>query len=96
MNAQCQSAPTKWRPSNGTEGFAFISVWCEACERDKDQSCPILAATFAHDVHDPEYPTEWCLDASGAPQCTAFVPEGEPVPALRCPHTLDMFEERAP
>lgn len=95
MNARRSMPPSKYRPSTGTEGFAFLCEWCARCERDRDEDCPIVAATFRLDVHEPGYPAEWCIDAAGRPQCTAFVPEGEPVPPPRCSRTLDMFEERA-
>lgn len=80
-----------YRPSNGTEGEGFISAWCCNCERDRHEDCTILAATFAYDVEDAEYPREWCFDRQGRPQCTAFVPEGQALPPPRCPDTLDMF-----
>lgn len=80
-----------YRPSNGTEGMGFIGTWCGCCERDRDQACAIVAAAFAYDVEDPEYPRQWRLNAHGSPECTAFVPEGEPVPAPRCDRTLDLF-----
>ena len=90
------STSTAYRPSNGTEGHGFISAWCEICARDKGQNCPILAATFAYDVDDPQYPTEWSFDDFGMPQCTAFVHEDDPVPPARCTKTLDMFAEATP
>lgn len=80
----------KYRPSNGTEGEGFISAWCCKCERDINDDCPIVAATFCYDVDDPEYPKEWVRDKSG-PRCSAFVPLGEPVPTARCSQTQDMF-----
>lgn len=80
----------KYRPSNGTEGAGFICAWCEACERDIHEDCPILAATFLYDVDDANYPAEWIEDESG-PRCTAFIPLGEPLPTPRCMETADMF-----
>jgi hypothetical protein len=53
--------------------------------------CSILARTVAWDVDDPEYPHEWRYDANGDPHCTAFVPKGESIPALRDDRTIDMF-----
>lgn len=84
-----------YRPSNGTEGVSFIDYFCGRCERDRafreerGDSCPIVAASFAFDIHHPSYPKEWIEDDDG-PRCTAFVPEGNDVP-YRCPDTLDMF-----
>lgn len=87
---------TKFRPSNGTEGEAFIGAWCDRCARDQEQSCPILAATLALEVTHQSYPVEWILDANGQPQCTAFVHDGEAEPRQRCEHTDDMFKDLTP
>jgi hypothetical protein len=70
----------KYRPSNGTEGEQFMCAWCFECERDKEQNCPILAATMALDEDDPNYPVEWGFDSAGLPQCAAYVPLGDPLP----------------
>lgn len=80
----------KYRPSNGTEGSCFIEAWCFKCERDKDEDCPIVAATFTYDVDDPEYPEEWQYADKGRPICTAFVPLGDPLPRTD-DRTLDLF-----
>lgn len=84
-------AGQKYRPSNGTEGEIFIGSWCFECERDKHQDCPIVAATFRHDVHEPEYPQESQYGPDGQPLCTAFVHLGDPIPPPRCTETADMF-----
>lgn len=82
----------KFRPANGTEGEDFICAWCCHCERDTEQDCAILAATFRYEVDDPAYPVEWIEDPLlNRPVCTAFVPLGAPVPPPRCQHTEDMF-----
>lgn len=86
------STPRPFRPSNGTEGHGFIGEWCCNCERDRDGDCKIVAATFAYDVDDPEYPKEWVEDERG-PRCTAFVQFGDPLPTPRCRETLDLFGE---
>ena len=78
-----------YRPSNGTEGYAFIESNCANCERDKDQDCPILAASLACDIDDPGYPKEWVYGDEGA-QCTAFVERGQQIP-VRCELTGDLF-----
>lgn len=85
----------KYRPSSGTEGEWFFSRWCRRCERDRheDDRCEIIGMTMAHDVDEPEYPVEWQYGADETPCCTAFVPEGQPAPPDRCPHTVDMFEQ---
>lgn len=59
----------KFRPSNGTEGTLFTAEWCAQCRKAK--RCRIPAATMAHDVTSPVYPTEWVRTSEG-PACTAF------------------------
>lgn len=61
-----------YRPSNGSEGDMFMERWCEYCEKDAKQGCPILAASFSYDADEPEYPEELTFDANGQPCCTAF------------------------
>lgn len=80
----------KWRPSNGTEGEIFVESWCCQCSRDADEDCPILAATFAHDVDDPAYPPEWQIGQDGQPKCTAWLAVDDP-PQHRCTATPDLF-----
>ena len=78
-----------YRPSNGTEGDAFIAAFCERCERDRafregtGDGCEILARTLVLDVDDPDYPTEWTYDTDEMPTCTAFVALGSPLPTER-------------
>lgn len=68
-----------YRPSNGTEGEAFIYNWCRNCihgkyEHDQEaDSCDIVCRSFAFDVDDPEYPKEWTYNDQGDAVCTAFV-----------------------
>lgn len=96
-----------YRPSNGTEGEIFIDHFCCNCARDvlgvggdpeTGIQCPILAASFAYSITDPEYPKEWVRDVvsqwgdiggDGA-RCTAFVECGKDIP-YRCDKTKDMF-----
>lgn len=94
----------KYRPSNGTEGAWFINAFCAQCSRSEHNlhpddasklvGCPILDRTFALDVDDPDYPSEWIEDENG-PKCIAFVLQGDPIPPERCKHTRDMFDEHA-
>lgn len=99
-------AGQKYQPSNGTEGMCFFEAWCCLCARDKamregadfdecedNERCDIIANTMAYSPEDPEYPAEWQYGKDGQPCCTAFVPAGEPIPAPRDEHTLDMFEQ---
>lgn len=75
-----------------------MAQWCEHCERDSayqkgdGDPCPILGRSLAHDIDDPEYPSEWAYDENGQPCCTAFVPEGDPLPS-QDDKTRDMFGE---
>ena len=99
------TAPIRlYRPSNGTEGMCFFEGWCERCARDKEMSegkpfdecsddeiCSIIADSFAFDVTDERYPSEWIYDANGEPCCTAFIPAGEAIPPPVDDKTLDLF-----
>lgn len=68
-----------YRPSNGTEGDAFMGAWCARCERDaarrrdpdNNDGCRIIVLSMALKISDAEYPKEWVRDENG-PQCTAF------------------------
>lgn len=95
----------QYRPSNGTEGAAFIEKWCGTCARDKvcsegkdidectdDELCDILAKTFVFELDNPNYPGEWVYDQHGRPYCMAWISAGEQVP-IRCNKTADMFDE---
>ena len=86
--------PRRYRPSNGTEGEAFWSRWCDRCRRGQDENhpCPIQADTFFLDVRDFHYPLAWVYDRNGKPGCTVFVPAGWE-PTYRCPSTPDLFPE---
>src|SRR5690606_36947326 len=61
---QKQSAGKPFRPSNGTEDDMFHEVFCDRCWRDAKyrrtrdgrDGCPILAASFLHNVGDEGYP----------------------------------------
>jgi hypothetical protein len=90
-----------YRPSNGTEGYAFQEEWCANCDRDKemngtayregrevndDDYCEILSRSFRTDEPLPE----WMYGSDGKPCCTQFVRMGE-AHAPRCEHTADMF-----
>lgn len=92
--------PKKYRPSNHTEGEIFMSAWCYQCEREKqfretdEKPCAIVFASMVSEIEDENYPTEWNYDDNDAPQCTAFVPEGEEIP-FRDELTVDMFGDAA-
>lgn len=90
----------KYRPGSGTEGDCFFAAWCYKCARhpeeedDDVERCEIIYQTFLYPATDEQYPKEWIVGKNG-PECTAFVPRGEPVPAPRCEHTADMFQQPA-
>jgi hypothetical protein len=71
---------TSWRPSNGTGGDIFRSMFCDKCEKDRYDSkpCRIFSLTMIHDVGDKHYPKEWVCDDDGwsNPRCTAYVLKG--------------------
>lgn len=72
--------PKKYRPSNGNEGEAFISIHCYHCINGKyehtgdinDKPCEILSRAFMFDIKEAEYPDEWCY-INGKATCTSFV-----------------------
>ncbi len=87
-----------YRPSNGTEGWAFVAHWCCDCERDKSfwngdyaAGCLIVTNSYAYQASDPKYPQSWIYDANGKPCCTAFVELGTPMSEIDT-QTLDLFK----
>lgn len=70
-------------PSNGTEGMAFTSAFCENCIHEKfshtqkhgDKQCDIMdrSIIYWYESDNPNYPKEWRFDAEGWPTCTAWV-----------------------
>jgi hypothetical protein len=56
-----------YRPANGTEGYSFIEEFCVRCWYDRNEDCPILAASFIHQVK------EWICEEDGSDsRCTQF------------------------
>lgn len=83
---------SKYRPSNSTEGHAFMHSVCTGCKRLRNDHCGIQAATMWYSANDPDYPWQWQTDGNGA-WCVAF-DEGQPTKEakpVRCKLTLDMF-----
>lgn len=84
----------KYRPGTGTEGADFFGWFCDRCQKEREHRetennpCDILSRTFAHEIDDPNYPTEW-VHAEGGPICTSFEPEHDNPP--RCEKTIDLF-----
>lgn len=71
-----------YRPSNGTEGLAFMESFCWRCKHDDGVSqynepgaCGILGRSHTYDIGDERYPDEWTHDDRGRPTCTAFEEE---------------------
>jgi hypothetical protein len=77
MSTPEQTRP--YRPSNGSEGDAFTSSFCDHCRGcnpnpDESPQCEILLASIVHDIHEPGYPKEWIQDQDGKnPRCTAYI-----------------------
>lgn len=86
-----KAAGKSYRPSNGTEGEIFQSLWCAKCafekayrDSDGDQpGCEILTATMIYGVDSPGYPEHWIYDGDGQPKCTAFTDQNPPTEADR-------------
>lgn len=66
-----------YRPSNGSEGEYFMSIFYDSCKRDAclrdgtGSGCQIAMKTMAYDIGDADYPREWIYDGEN-PTCTAF------------------------
>ncbi len=81
-----------YRPSNGTDRFAFQSAFCNTCHYDgdveEDKGCKILAETMFRKIDDPEYPEEWIQNEFGESKCTKYTSEEQwakehkPVPRI--------------
>lgn len=73
-----------YRPSNGTEGCMFESLWCEPCAMENYDpetntgGCDILMRSLAFNLNDAEYPKEWIHNEYGQPCRTAFRTSMEP------------------
>lgn len=94
--------------SNGSEYERWADDWCFRCDKDKDDSCPILSVAFLGQG----WPKEWTRrrvrwqigDGSGeydaVDSCTEFEerredgdgPEPEPAPPPVLDGQVDMFE----
>lgn len=84
-------APRKYRPSNATEGFAFMAVFCDQCV--VRGICRILPRVMGLHVDDPDYPGQWTYDDEGAPTCTSFKDGTEPRRRKPCKGTADLFDQ---
>jgi len=87
----------QWTPSNGDDGYSFITDWCGTCARDKaareganidecddNEKCPILGASFRGEA------VEW-RNIDGVVKCISWVEHGKPIPPPRDDKTIDMF-----
>jgi hypothetical protein len=81
-------------PTNGEEGWAFDSVWCERCqkdvvwreEQDDGTGCPIIVDALCD-----RNPPEWVYGSDGQPCCTAFVEIGTPLkPEQADPNQMEL------
>lgn len=89
INVPVPAAHEKFRPSNGTQGEAFMDDWCGCC--GKYWECDIAARTLMHDIDHPAYPDEWTYGENGEACCTAYTDHvPEPVDVF----TKDIFEEK--
>lgn len=91
----------KYRPSNSSDGFAFIAEYCEQCARESEnnpceifskatKACIAMAFNINHSKY--PYPAEWIYNENNQPTCTAFLHDSN-TQQYRCAHTVDMFEE---
>lgn len=67
----------KYRPSNGSEGCSFESVFCDRCKKENpapDVYCDIHTNALVCGIDEPDYPQEWQYK-DGRPVCTAFEPQ---------------------
>ena len=58
----------EYTPSNGTESMSFTEMWCEQCDRDKNNDCPVLLAELSDDKG------SW-LRHEGKGYCSVFKPK---------------------
>lgn len=87
-----------YRPSNGSEGEAFIATWCAHClmNANDENPCCILGNALMHDVDDAGFPDKWVYRGK-TPVCTGFFSNENSIadePVYRCDETPDMFGER--
>ena len=68
-----------YRPSNGTEGAAFMNRFCDRCAYYQQQSggfydCEkgILAQAELFTTDEEEYPDAWIYNEEGWPVCTEY------------------------
>lgn len=73
-----------FRPSSGTEGDVFQSLYCNRCAKDWISApgsvanyCGLVADSMRFEVDDPQYPAAWVHNADGSPCCMEFVPMRE-------------------
>jgi hypothetical protein len=60
------------RPSNGTEGQAWMDAWCLTCQKDVHESCEIVLNGLMGD-----HPPEWHRGPSWSPQTIMYCTEYE-------------------
>ena len=65
-----------WRPANGSEGDAWQQAWCNSCEQDADEDCPILLNLLIGE-HDPHVRCGPMWSPATAGYCMAWTPRKE-------------------
>lgn len=60
------------RPSNGTEGEAWMEAWCRTCKKDVNEDCPIVLTGLIGEVDPPEWHRgpPWSMQTSM--YCTSY------------------------
>ena len=68
-----------YEPSNGTQGMAFTSAFCDCCKHDRVhpetgkvlKRCDILSRSMIHNIDHPDYPVEWRYNDADQAVCVA-------------------------
>ncbi len=66
---QSPEIDARYRPSNSTEEYDFMSKFCFRCA--KQRTCKIPNEVFCFSVEDDRYPKEWVWKNDN-PHCTVY------------------------
>ena len=71
--------------ANGTEGEAWVRVWCEVCANDANQDCPIVLRMILDEPTPEIIPERDGLHLPALHVCTAYSPPagGDPYAETR-------------
>lgn len=74
-NPILQPTQVIFKPSNIDDGLGFMALWCERCDRNKDQKklCPILLDALM------SFTPHW-VQHEGTQLCTSFIPKKSQLP----------------